>query len=384
MGPLSGLRLIEVAGIGPGPMAAMMLGDMGADIIRIDRTVSHVMDRLSDPKFAVHNRSRRSVSVDLQKPGGAEVVLRLADKADGLMEPFRPGVAERLGIGPDVCLKRNPKLVYGRMTGWGQEGPLAKAAGHDQNYIALSGALHAIGRKGEKPVPPLNLVGDFGGGGMLLAFGMACGLVESIRSGKGQVVDAAMVDGTGLLLGGIWGMAGAGLWDDTQREHNMLDGGAHFYDTYETKDGKYVSIGSIEPQFYALLLEKTGLKGQDLPAQHDRAKWPEMKKKFTDIFKTKTRDEWCAIMEGTDICFAPVLTMHEAPEHPHAKARGGYVDVAGFKQPAPAPRFSRTPGSVKGPAPKRGVHTEEVLRESGFSAGEIKELVGGGVIALGS
>jgi alpha-methylacyl-CoA racemase len=384
MGPLSGLRLIEIAGIGPGPMAAMMLGDMGADIIRIDRTVSHVMDRLSDPKFAVHNRSRRSVSVDLQKPGGAEVVLRLADKADGLMEPFRPGVAERLGIGPDVCLKRNPKLVYGRMTGWGQDGPLAKAAGHDQNYIALSGALHAIGRKGEKPVPPLNLVGDFGGGGMLLAFGMACGLVESGRSGKGQVVDAAMVDGTGLLLGGIWGMAGAGLWDDTQREHNMLDGGAHFYDTYETKDGKYVSIGSIEPQFYALLLEKTGLKGQDLPAQHDRAKWPEMKKKFTDIFKTKTRDEWCAIMEGTDICFAPVLTMNEAPHHHHAKARKGYVDVSGFMQPAPAPRFSRTPGSVKGPAPKRGVHTEEVLREGGFSAGEIKELAGSGVIALGS
>ena len=384
MGPLSGLRLIEIAGIGPGPMAAMMLGDMGADIIRIDRTVSHVMDRLSDPKFAVHNRSRRSVSVDLQKPGGAEVVLRLADKADGLMEPFRPGVAERLGIGPDVCLKRNPKLVYGRMTGWGQDGPLAKAAGHDQNYIALSGALHAIGRKGEKPVPPLNLVGDFGGGGMLLAFGMACGLVESIRSGKGQVVDAAMVDGTGLLLGGIWGMAGAGLWDDSQREHNMLDGGAHFYDTYETKDGKYVSIGSIEPQFYALLLEKTGLKGQDLPAQHDRAKWPEMKKKFTDIFKTKTRDEWCAIMEGTDICFAPVLTMNEAPHHHHAKARKGYVDVSGFMQPAPAPRFSRTPGSVKGPAPKRGVHTEEVLRDNGFSAGEIKELAGSGVIALGS
>ncbi len=384
MGPLSGLRLIEVAGIGPGPMAAMMLGDMGADIIRVDRTVSHVMDRLSDPKFAVHNRSRRSVSVDLQKPGGAEVVLRLAEKADGLMEPFRPGVAERLGIGPEVCLKRNPKLVYGRMTGWGQEGPLAKAAGHDQNYIALSGALHAIGRKGEKPVPPLNLVGDFGGGGMLLAFGMACGLVEAIRSGKGQVVDAAMVDGTGVLLGGIWGMAGAGLWDDSQRESNMLDGGAHFYDTYETKDGKYVSIGSIEPQFYALLLEKTGLKGQDLPAQHDRAKWPQMKAKFTEVFKTKTRDEWCAIMEGTDICFAPVLTMSEAPNHPHAKARNAFIDVAGFMQPAPAPRFSRTPGSVKGPAPKRGEHTEAVLRENGFSAGEIKELAGSGVIALGS
>ena len=270
------------------------------------------------------------------------------------------------------------------MTGWGQDGPLAKAAGHDQNYIALSGALHAIGRKGEKPVPPLNLVGDFGGGGMLLAFGMACGLVDSIRSGKGQVVDAAMVDGTGLLLGGIWGMAGAGLWDESQRESNMLDGGAHFYDTYETKDGKYVSIGSIEPQFYALLLEKTGLKGQDLPAQHDRAKWPEMKKKFTEIFKTKTRDEWCAIMEGTDICFAPVLTMKEAPSHPHAKARNAYVDVQGFQQPAPAPRFSRTPGSVKGPAPKRGVHTEEILRESGFSASEIKELASSGVIALGS
>ena len=384
MGPLSGLRLIEIAGIGPGPMAAMMLGDMGADIIRVDRTGAHVMDRISDPRFAVHNRSRRSVSVDLQKPGGAEIVLRLAEKADGLMEPFRPGVAERLGIGPDVCLKRNSKLVYGRMTGWGQEGPLAKAAGHDQNYIALSGALHAIGRKGEKPVPPLNLVGDFGGGGMLLAFGMACGLVESIRSGKGQVVDAAMVDGTGLLLGGIWGMAGAGLWDESNREVNMLDGGAHFYDTYETRDGKYVSIGSIEPQFYALLLEKTGLKGQDLPAQHDRAKWPEMKKKFTDIFKTKTRDEWCEIMEGTDICFAPVLTMSEAPHHKHAKARKGYVDVAGFMQPAPAPRFSRTPGSVKGPAPKRGVHTEEVLRENGFSAAEIKELASSGVIALGS
>ena len=384
MGPLKGLRLIEVAGIGPGPMAAMMLGDMGADIIRIDRTKAHVMDRFGEPKFAVHNRSRRSVSVDLQKPEGAEVVLRLADKADGLMEPFRPGVAERLGIGPDVCLKRNPKLVYGRMTGWGQEGPLARAAGHDQNYIALTGALHAIGRKGEKPVPPLNLVGDFGGGGMLLAFGMVVGLLEAHRSGKGQVVDAAMVDGTSLLLGGILGMVGTGLWDDTRREANMLDGGAHFYDTYETRDGKYVSIGSIEPQFYDILLEKTGLKGQELPAQMDRAKWPEMKARFEAIFKTKTRDEWCAIMEGTDICFAPVLTMSEAPNHPHAKARNAYVDVDGFAHPAPAPRFSRTPPSIKGPAPKRGIHTEEVLRDSGFSAGEVKELAASGVIALGS
>jgi len=243
-GPLSGLTIVELAGIGPGPMCSMMLGDMGADVIRIDRTTAHVMDRFADPKFAVHNRSRRSVSVNLQKKEGVEVVLRLIDKADGLTEPFRPGVAERLGVGPEVCLKRNPRLVYGRMTGWGQEGPLAKAAGHDINYIALTGALHAIGGK-DKPIPPLNLVGDFGGGGMLLAFGMVCGLLEAQRSGKGQVVDAAMVDGAALLLGGVYGMVGAGLWNDNERGANMLDGGAHFYGTYETKDGKFVSIGSI-------------------------------------------------------------------------------------------------------------------------------------------
>ena len=254
-GPLSGLTIVELAGIGPGPMCSMMLGDMGADVIRVDRTKAHVMDRLADPKFAVHNRSRRSVSVDLQKKEGVEVVLRLIEKADGVTEPFRPGVAERLGLGPDVCLARNPKLVYGRMTGWGQEGPLAKAAGHDINYIALTGALHAIGVK-DKPTPPLNLVGDFGGGGMLLAFGMVCGLLEAQRSGKGQVIDAAMVDGAALLLGGIYGMAGAGLWNDSDRETNMLDGGAHFYGTYETKDGKFVCIGSIEPQFYAELLRE--------------------------------------------------------------------------------------------------------------------------------
>ena len=266
-GPLSGLTIVELAGIGPGPMCSMMLGDMGADVIRVDRTKAHVMDRLADPKFAVHNRSRRSVSVDLQKKEGVEVVLRLIEKADGITEPFRPGVAERLGLGPDVCLARNPRLVYGRMTGWGQEGPLAKAAGHDINYIALTGALHAIGVK-DKPTPPLNLVGDFGGGGMLLAFGMVCGLLEAQRSGKGQVIDAAMVDGAALLLGGIYGMAGAGLWNDSDRETNMLDGGAHFYGTYETKDGKFVCIGSIEPQFYAELLQKTGLEGRE-PAGAD-------------------------------------------------------------------------------------------------------------------
>ncbi len=377
-GPLSGLTIVELAGIGPGPMCSMMLGDMGADVIRVDRTKSHVMDRLADPKFAVHNRSRRSVSVDLQKKEGIEVVLRLIDKADGMTEPFRPGVAERLGVGPDICLKRNPKLVYGRMTGWGQEGPLAKAAGHDINYIALTGALHAIGGKG-KPMPPLNLVGDFGGGGMLLAFGMVCGLLEAQKSGKGQVVDAAMVDGAALLLGGIYGMAGAGLWKD-EREANMLDGGAHFYGTYETSDGKFVSIGSIEPQFYELLLEKTGLKGQNLPAQMDRTTWGDLKTRLEGVFKSKTRDEWCAIMEGTDICFAPVLTMKEASQHPHAKARNAYVDVSGFPQPAAAPRFSRTKEAVQGPAAKRGQHTDDILAEKGFSSKEIGELKAAGIV----
>ncbi len=377
-GPLKGLKLVEVAGIGPGPMAAMMLGDLGADIIRVDRVNPNTPARYADPKYNVHGRSRRSIAVDLQKPGGAEVVLRLADKADGLMEPFRPGVAERLGIGPELALKRNPKLVYGRMTGWGQEGPLAKAAGHDINYIALSGALHAIGPR-ERPVPPLNLVGDFGGGGMLLAFGMVCGLLEAMRSGKGQVVDAAMVDGTAALLGGAIGMAAAGIWD-LNRESNFVDGGAHYYGTYETKDGKFVCIGSIEPQFYKLLLEKTGLAGAELPQQLDKSNWPHMKERFAGIFRTKTRDEWCAIMEGTDICFAPVLTMEEAPSHPHAKARNSYVDINGVMQPAAAPRFSRTPGEVRA-APERGAHTDDVLGAHGFSADEIKSLRNDKIIA---
>ncbi len=370
-GPLSGLKLIEVAGIGPGPMAAMMLGDLGADIVRIDRVNPNAPARYADPRYNVHGRSRRSIAVDLQKPGGAEVVLRLADRADGLMEPFRPGVAERLGIGPEIALKRNPKLVYGRMTGWGQEGPLAKAAGHDINYIALSGALHAIGPR-DRPVPPLNLVGDFGGGGMLLAFGMVCALFESSRSGFGQVVDAAMVDGTAALFGGVTGMHAAGLWHN-EREANFVDGGAHYYGTYETKDGKFVCIGSIEPQFYKLLLEKTGLAGQDLPEQLDRTQWPAMKERLATVFRGKTRDEWCEIMEGTDICFAPVLTVAEAPHHKHARARNAYVDVGGVMQPAAAPRFSRTPGEVHG-APERGAHTDDVLGAHGFSGDEIRSL----------
>src|SRR5882672_3279115 len=267
-GPLSGLTIVELAGIGPGPMCSMMLGDMGADVIRIDRTRSHVMDRLADPKYAEHNRSRRSVSVDLQKKEGVEVVLRLIDKADGLTEPFRPGVAERLGVGPDVCLKRNPRLVYGRMTGFGQEGPLAKAAGHDINYIALAGALNPIGTK-ETPVPPLNLIGDFGGGAMFLAFGVVCGILEARQSGKGQVVDTAMVDGAAYLTSPFYGMLASGFWKE-ERGTNILDGGAHFYGVYETKDGRHVSIGSIEAKFYDELLEKTGLKGQNLPEQRDR------------------------------------------------------------------------------------------------------------------
>src|SRR5216683_2640127 len=379
MGVLSGYRIIELAGIGPAPMCAMLLSDMGADVVRIDRMADAGLGVQVQTKYSLLNRGRRSVALDLKRPEAADAVLRMVGKADALIEGFRPGVMERLGLGPDVCLGRNPKLVYGRMTGWGQEGPLAKAAGHDINYIALTGALHAIGVK-DKPTPPLNLVGDFGGGGMLLAFGMVCGLLEAQRSGKGQVIDAAMVDGAALLLGGIYGMAGAGLWNDDDRETNMLDGGAHFYGTYETKDGKFVSVGSIEPQFYALLLEKTGLKGESLPAQMDRKAWAQLKSRMEHIFRTKTRDEWCAIMEGTDICFAPVLTMKEASQHPHAKARGAYVDVSGFPQPAAAPRFSRTKESVKGPAAKRGQHTDEILGEKGFSAKEIGELRAAGIV----
>jgi alpha-methylacyl-CoA racemase len=371
MGPLGGIKLIEVAGIGPGPMAAMMLGDLGADVIRVDRVRPAGLELVREPRFQVHQRSRRSVAVDLQKPRGVEVVLRLAERADGLMEPFRPGVAERLGIGPDACRARNPRLVYGRMTGWGQEGPLAKAAGHDINYIALAGALHAIGTP-EAPVPPLNLVGDYGGGGMLLALGMVCGLMEAARSGQGQVVDAAMVDGTALLMGAAYGMHAAGLWSD-RRGDNLLDGGAPFYGVFETLDGKHVAIGSLEPQFYRLLLEKTGLAGEALPDQHDRAGWPTLHARLAAIFRTRTREEWCAVMECTDICFAPVLSMTEAPHHAHAHARGAFVDIEGVPQPAPAPRFSRTPPEAR-VAPGRGEHTDEVLAEAGFSGAEVAQL----------
>lgn len=372
-GPLTGIRVVEIAGIGPGPFAAMVLADLGADVLRVDRAAAVRGGDPADPPFDLLNRGRRSLGVDLKHPDGVATVLRLVDRADVLLEGFRPGVMERLGLGPDVCLERNPRLVYGRMTGWGQSGPMASAAGHDINYIALGGALAHIGRKDEKPLAPLNLVGDFGGGGMLLALGVAAALVERAGSGKGQVVDAAMVDGAALLMTMMHAFRQVGLWSD-ERGTNLLDTGAHFYDTFETADGRYVSIGSIEPQFYAELLRLTGLEGEDLPRQMDRTAWPTLKHRLAEVFRSKTRDQWCEIMEGSDVCFAPVLTMAEAAEHPHNVARGTFVEVAGRIQPGPAPRFSRTPGGIRRPPPHPGQHTDEALADWGLSAEDVAKL----------
>jgi len=378
MGPLKGIRILEFAGIGPGPFAAMMLSDMGADVLRLDRAGS-VTGASGEPPGDILNRGRRSAGLDLKRRDGVATALRLVERADALIEGFRPGVMERLGLGPDVCLARNPRLVYGRMTGWGQVGPMAQAAGHDINYIALAGSLAPLGRRGEKPTPPVNLVGDFGGGGMLLAFGVACALVERGASGKGQVVDAAMVDGSAILMTMIHGMRQMGFWRE-ERGANLIDTGAHFYDTFETADGKYVSIGSIEPQFYAELLEKTGLAGEDLPRQMDREQWPAMKDRLEKIFKTKTRAQWCEIMEGSDVCFAPVLEMSEAPAHPHIRARETFVEVAGKIHPAPAPRFSRTPPEIARPPAHAGQHTDVALADWGFAASEIAALREAGAI----
>jgi alpha-methylacyl-CoA racemase len=372
-GPLEGIRVIEIAGIGPGPFCAMLLADLGADVLRIDRA-----DRVRGPgpgvvAFDLTARSRRSAAIDLKHPRGVEAVLRLVDRADVLTEGFRPGVMERLGLGPDVCLARNPRLVYGRMTGWGQEGPLAKAAGHDINYIALAGALAHFAREGQKPTPPLNMVGDFGGGGIFLALGLLAALLERARSGKGQVVDAAMVDGAAVLMTMIWGLyqtGGHSLVPGT----NLLDTGAHFYEVYETSDGKYVSLGSIEPQFYAELLERLGLESEPLPDQLDRAQWPALKGRLEALFRTRTREEWCALLEGTDVCFAPVLSMPEAAAHPHARARRAFVEVDGKQQPAPAPRFSRTPLAAPTPPAGIGEHTDRALRDWGFPAELLAEL----------
>jgi alpha-methylacyl-CoA racemase len=372
-GPLVGVRVIEIAGIGPGPFAAMMLADMGADVVRIDRAEKVSGGDPASPPIDLLGRGRRSVGVDLKHPEGAEVVLRLVEQADVLVEGFRPGVMERLGIGPDECLARNPRLVYGRMTGWGQDGPYADASGHDINYIALAGALDPIGRAGEGPVPPLNLIGDFGGGGMLMAYGVACALLERGRSGQGQVIDAAMVDGSAVLTTFIHSLRAIGMWQD-ERGTNLLDTGAHFYDVYETADHRYVSVGSIEPQFYAELLRLSGLENDELPGQMDRSQWPALKERVAAVFRTRTRDEWCALMEGTDVCFAPVLSMAEAPTHPHNRQRETFVEVAGIPQPAPAPRFGRTPGAIGRPPPHFGQHTDDILAEWGFTADEREKL----------
>jgi alpha-methylacyl-CoA racemase len=372
MGPLQGIRIVEFAGIGPGPFAAMLLSDMGAQIVRIDRKGGR-----SPGKTEITMRGRKAVALDMKKPEAVEAALKLIARADALIEGFRPGVMERLGVGPDVCLARNPKLVYGRMTGWGQTGPLAMAAGHDMNYIAITGALHAIGPKDGKPVPPLNLVGDFGGGALYLAFGLACGLLEAKRSGKGQVIDAAMTDGAASLMTMFYAMTASGFWQD-ERSSNMLDGGAHFYDTYETKDGKYVSIGSIEPQFYKELMEKTGISDPAFAAQMDRSAWPSLKAKLAAVIKNKTRDEWDAIMQGSDVCYAPILSLAEAPKHPHNAARKTFVEIDGVVQPAPAPRFSRTVPGVQGPP--EAADSEAALTAWGFSVEEIGALAASGAI----
>ncbi|MEO8079786.1 MAG: CaiB/BaiF CoA-transferase family protein [Caldimonas sp.] len=378
MGPLAGVRVLEFEAIGPGPFAGMMLADMGADVLLVDRPVESGLGIGGERRHDVMLRGRRSVTLDLKSRTGTEAALRLADKADAIVEGFRPGVMERLGLGPEVLIARNPRLVYGRMTGWGQHGPLAARAGHDINYIALSGALHAIGRAGEAPVPPLNLVGDFGGGGMLLAFGIACALVEARTSGRGQVVDAAMVDGASLLATMFAGMLAAGTWHETRGE-NVLDSGAPWYDTYATRDDRHVAVGAIEPKFYAALLERLGLDPQALPAQYDRSGWPLLRERFAERFRTRTRDEWCTAFDGADACFAPVLSFSEVPRDAHVRARGGMIELDGVTQPAPAPRFSRTPGEAVRPPPERGAGGAAALADWGFDAPARKELAAFGL-----
>ena len=379
-GPLEGVRIIELAGLGPAPFAGMMLADAGADIIRIDRADRATYPPREEPHVDLMNRGRRSVAVDLKHPDGVNLVLRLLEGADGLMEGFRPGVAERLGLGPDECLSRNPKLVYGRMTGYGQEGPMAQAAGHDIDYIALSGALEAIGREGERPLPPLNLVGDFGGGGMLLAYGMVAAILGARTTGKGQVIDAAMVDGAASLMTMTYTLRAAGAWHDG-RGTNLLDTGAHFYEVYETSDGGYMGVGAIEPQFYAELMRLLGLADEDRSTQMDRTTWPAMKERFTAIFASKTRMEWEAVFAGSDACVAPVLSAAEAPDHPHNKARATFVEVAGVVQPAPSPRFLSTPGSIRRPPPNPGQHADEALADWGMPIHEVAALRNSGAIS---
>src|SRR5215470_2827109 len=371
MGPLAGLRVVEIASLAPAPFCCMVLADLGAEVLLVDRTVPSV-SLASVPNNPL-NRGRRSVAADLKHPRGAELVLRLAESADVLVEGFRPGVAERLGFGPDACLARNPRLVYGRMTGWGQEGPLADRAGHDIDYIAVAGALHPIGPPDRPPVPPVNYLADFGGGGMLLAVGILAALFERERSGRGQVVDAAMVDGAALLSALLHGLRAIGMWSD-RREGNLLDGTLPFYTTYTTADGRYVAVGALEPQFYAELLAGLGLADAGLPAQYDKAAWPALRDRFAAVFATRNRDEWVATFAGTDACVAPVLSLAEAPQHPYNTERGAFVEVGGVVQPAPAPRFDRTPAGTPTPPAKPGEHTDAALADWGFSPDDISEL----------
>jgi alpha-methylacyl-CoA racemase len=376
MGPLTGIRIIEIEGLGPAPFAGMMFADMGAEVISISRKSAAADAPVAN---VISERGKKSIALNLKDPRGVEALLKLCESADALIEGFRPGVAERLGIGPDDCAARNPKLVYGRMTGWGQTGPMASAAGHDINYISLSGALHAMGRDGDKPVPPLNLVGDFGGGGMFLAFGVVSALLEATRSGKGQVVDTSMVEGSAALMHMMYCFFNQKLWAD-KRGVNLLDSGAHFYETYETSDAKHVSIGPIEPQFYDILKEKLALD-ESFEVQLDPTRWPELKEKLTGIFKTKTRDQWCELLEGTDVCFAPILSMTEAPHHPHNVARNSFIEINGEIQPGPAPKFSRTIPAVQSGAPRPGSHTDQVLGElAGYDGETLAALRADGIL----
>ena len=379
-GPLSGIRVLEFESIGPAPFAGMLLADMGADVLVIDRPASTDLGLKRERWYDVMMRGKRSVTLDLKGKDSSAVALDLVSRADALIEGMRPGVMERLGLGPEEAFKRNPKLIYGRMTGWGQDGPLAPRAGHDINYIALTGVLHAIGRRGEAPVPPLNLVGDFGGGGMLLGFGVACALLEAARSGRGQVVDAAMVEGASLLAAMFAGFLASKSWSE-ERGANILDTGAPWYDVYETKDGKHVSIGSIESRFFADLVSRLGLR--EVPGQHDRARWPEMRSRFSAVFKSKTRDEWVKVFEGSDACFAPVLSWSEARRDPHNIFRKSFVEISGVEQPAPAPRFSRTPGAVRRAPPERGEGGRQALEDWGFAPAEIEKLRSLGVQCRG-
>ncbi len=379
-GPLSGMRVVEMAGMGPGPFCGMLLADMGADVVRVERLAATDRGIEFPPKFDLLNRNKRSVAIDLKSPQGAQTLLRLIANAEALIEGFRPGVMERLGAGPEVCLLQNPKLVYGRVTGWGQSGPLAQAAGHDLNYVALAGAIHSMGPAVGKPAIPLNLIGDFGGGALYLAMGVLAAVLEARRTGQGQVVDTAMVDGVASLMTMQYGLMQMGLWKGA-RGQNLLDGGAPFYDVYETADGKHVSVAAIERRFYEEMLEKIGLKGEVLPGQNDHRNWHKLRARLSEVFATKTRDEWCALLEGSDACFAPVLDAMEAVYHPHNATRGTYTEVDGVVQPQPAPRFSRTPSSLRTTAPAPGQDTEQVLADWGLEPQEIAALQGCGAVA---